>query len=351
MKLKGLIPSIILITLSTPASVQAYFTGVHVELSVSEDSFSSGDSATINMTVGAYTTSKVETNAVVTLSLPPGTTNAVSSDCTLTEPLTMVCVIPELAPDEDTDISVLATLNLEGNNLITASVNTDELVYDARVDSKIVAVELLPADESPVDLEVEITATSDDPSILKSDYFNLTVTNNHDSNTAKFPFVELALEDSHRFFSGDNCTAAGQLVTCKFARLLPGATNTTEIILNPYQIDDSASVTASINSTQPDTLLQNNNAQYLTTIVSGEILCGGGCQQFVIDNLAGTDSSVNEETESESVDLEVATAEPETTLADSGTGSGGGAVPTQMLLLLLFAWQVPARIVKRRNHN
>ncbi len=340
--LKQLLIAFVVSCFASPAAHAVEYSYLSVDLSVSADPVVAGEPTTLSIMVENFATT-VATNVVVTITLPPDTTDLSGQDCTQSDPVTLVCALPELGDGAIATIPVNATIHREGHSEVTATLNADNPAGGSPlVDSEIIAVQLQSPDVSPVELEAKLIALNTDIYLLGVTDVTAVVRNNHDSNTALLPVVNLVMPESIELQANDSCIISEQTATCKLMALAPRSETEIELVLIGRSLDAAASVVANVSSTQPDILPQNNEAELITAIISRPILsCGSSDPLCVVNpepvNSGEVDASGSEPTEVAPTETPAESLETgAANVAENSTGSGGGALSPHLFFLLLL---------------
>ena len=361
-KLQRLILIALLMSGVSPSMVHAFpFSYLQLESTISADTLANGDSISLDITVKneekppSYEPAVVATNTVVTIDFPPGATNLVSPDCVQADTDTLTCELPELSIGSVVNLVASATLNTEGYRELTMTLDADDLFAGAQVVKKRITVVAQPPDLSPIDLENKLTTTGNETEVSDFVYVTATVRNSHPANTVNFPAFELLVPESLTLVERDDgCDYAGNVATCELLALPPLAESKISFELIGKTIDPEVTIIGSVNSTQPDALLQNNESQLVTSVIpfEAEVLCGASnplCFGSADNGDPGdTDNSNNEliADNAGNVSDEVVGSELEPASAtDESADSGGGSMPVFLSLFLLLL----AGLVRRKG--
>ncbi len=294
-----------------------------LDLSIEETTITAGDSVIVNIAVeNRGTFSKVATNPVITVQMPPGSGEFASADCVTASQATLVCEMAEIGMGETVNISITAVLNEIGHHKVSAELVADDLPGAIRSDAEIVTVLSQDEDLDPVDLAVNITVNGGS-AIHQQGTGTITavVRNSHPANTAYFPVVELQLPPALEFYSGDFCTATDETILCKVPTLSPQAEAKLYIALAGKSVVEGAVVNVFADSTQEDLQVDDNNAELVFDVVMQEILCGASNPLC----LGGSDSEGTGDSDESDDNLSVIdSAEPVLSAGNNAESSGGG---------------------------
>jgi len=188
-----LIPTGIKAQSGTPETIQFY-------AQITADKTSAEIGETVNFTVKltndmAFVTA---TNPVATIVLPAGTSNIVSSDCTLTtDMLSLECPLAEVSPESEIPFTFNAEFANPVHNVLQVELSADQQPATPawlrdHADRVIIETtsDTMPAD-APVELSIEWVADGyDDYHQNEFNPSNFVVRNTHTGNTAYSPVVE-----------------------------------------------------------------------------------------------------------------------------------------------------------------
>ncbi len=117
-----------------------------------------------------------------------------------------------------------------------------------------------------IDLALTISADSDQVEVGDIIVYHVTLTNQHETNTATAPVAGILLPDSMQFEASDSCIANNQSVSCSTPEIAPGADTSITFSARTVSADSFAQLFASASSSQLEDNVDNNEAQLVSVI-------------------------------------------------------------------------------------
>lgn len=310
------------------------YSNASIDLSVDE-TITVGDLVTFTIKVSntqspTYLFQEVATNPVVTVQMPVGSRDYSSADCVQVSELALQCELPEIGIDESTTVSLVAVLNDAGYQLVTAIIDADNLLGGPETDSQLLTVQPQTEVTDPVDLAVEVSASSDNE--IKEygvETITATIKNLHPVNTAIFPVVALELSPGLEFYTGDYCSVLDKTVSCSLPTLPPQTETAFVFAVSAASQGQEAEVSIVAGSSQAELLADDNKAFLSFDIVVGEALLCGASNPVLIGCEESTESTGNDANQQE---------QEEPMQAAGNSTSGGGVLSLLMLHGLLLGW-------------
>lgn len=288
-----------------------------ISIDTDDDTPQVGQSVEIIVDIFNEDPQQIATTPVLQLTLPDQLTADSHPQCTAANNV-LSCALAEITPKETRTFTVTATAIAGGTAQLLASVTSDQQTIAVTDNSYALQIDS-PAPEVTTDTTVDlgVTISSDVATAVVGDTVNyeLTIVNQHQTNTATSPVASILLPDGLSFSASSICTPVNRTITCELAELTAQESTTVDFSAK-VNTPGNAIVIASVSAAQSEDTIGDNEVLYSIT--------------------TSTDSGDNTAVEP---DRNSNTNSPDNTAQTSG-GNGGGTTSLPVLsgLLLIAAF-------------